>query len=327
MKQQRYLVSFIMMIALLFVISGCKKDDSNPVTTPTTVNESEVLVKYLETNGDYINTTGTSIVTASTVYTNLTSGTQYVIDIRDTTAFKNGHIQGAVNVALADLWNHVKTVPASNTSIVVACYSGQSAAYGVSLLRLLGYSKVSSLKWGMSSWDTSLAKSYWTAKTSDAYKTQMVTNATVKNAKGGLPTLSTGKTDGKDILEARAAALFTAGYSTASITNTTLFANLTGNYIVNYWPVDQYNLGHIPGAAQYVKPDLRDSLYLRTLPIDKPVVAYCYTGQTSSFLAAYLRLIGYDAKSLSYGANAMMYSTMPGTKFTSAEIMNYPLVK
>ncbi len=326
MQQQRILTSLFFAVLLLGLLAGCKKDDSNPLT-PETVNEAEVLVKYLEANGDYINTTGTSIVSASSVYTNLTSGTQYIIDIRDTAAFNAGHISGAVNVTFANLLTAVQAVPSSYTSIVITCYSGQTAAYGTSLLRLLGYSKVSSLKWGMSSWDSTLAKNYWTAKIGNSYASQMVTTASVKNAKGSLPTLNTGKTTGQEILAARSAELFTVGFSPATITNATVFANTAGYYIVNYWSVTDYNTGHIPGAVQYAKPDLRDTSYLRTLPLDKPVVAYCYTGQTSAFLTAYLRLLGYDARSLLYGTNAMIYSTMPGTKFSSAEIMNYPLIK
>jgi rhodanese-related sulfurtransferase len=64
---------------------------------------------------------------------------------------------------------------------------------------------------------------------------------------------------------------------------------------------------------------------MKTLPTNQTIVVYCYTGQTSSFVAAYLRLLGYDAKSLSFGANAMIYDTMPGTKFVPAtEIKGYP---
>ena len=35
--------------------------------------------------------------------------------------------------------------------------------------------------------------------------------------------------------------------------------------------------------------------------MDKPVVVYCYTGQTSSQTTAILRLLGYEAYSLSGG--------------------------
>jgi len=314
----------LILLALLFTFTACEKDDA---TNPDpTINEAEVLVKYLEASGDYINTTTTSIVPATTVYTNLTSGTQYIIDIRDTTAFKNGHIHGAVRVDLANLLTHVKTVPANFTSIVVVCYSGQSAAYGVSLLRLLGYNKVSSMKFGMASWDSVFARTTWIPQLSNQYWSQFVTTATPKGPKGNLPTINTGKTTGAEILDARANELFAQGFSAASVTKGTVFGNLSGYYIVNYWPVEQYNAGHIPGAIQYIKPDFKDTVNLRTLPIDKPIAIYCYTGQTSAFLAAYFKLLGYDAKSLSFGGNGMMYDNMPANKFIASEIKGYPYV-
>ena len=74
------------------------------------------------------------------------------------------------------------------------------------------------------------------------------------------------------------------------------------------------------------KESLKLSADLKTLPTDKPVVVYCYTGQTSANLAAYLRLLGYDARTLLYGANGMIYDLMVSNGmgvFTDAEIKNY----
>lgn len=41
--------------------------------------------------------------------------------------------------------------------------------------------------------------------------------------------------------------------------------------------------------------------YFSEIPTDKPVVVYCYSGQTSSQTMAILRLLGYEAYSLSGG--------------------------
>jgi rhodanese-related sulfurtransferase len=197
-------------------------------------------------------------------------------------------------------------------------------------LRLMGYNNAYSLKFGMCSWDSSFAQNRWLANMKNDRAAQFTTTATAKNTVGSLPTFSTGKTTGAEILEARVNAVLTEGYTAASISNSTLFTNLSGYYIVNYWPADQYSTnGHIPGAAQYTpRTDLKSTTYLKTLPTDKPVVVYCYTGQTSSFVAAYLRILGYDAKSLLYGANAMIYDTMPASgKFVpTTEIKKYPFV-
>jgi rhodanese-related sulfurtransferase len=70
---------------------------------------------------------------------------------------------------------------------------------------------------------------------------------------------------------------------------------------------------------------------LKTLPTDKTIVVYCYTGQTSANLAAYLRLVGYDAKSLKFGTNGMIFNKMEEagitSVFTEAQIMGYDYVQ
>ncbi len=94
-----------------------------------------------------------------------------------------------------------------------------------------------------------------------------------------------------------------------------------------------YNVGHIPGAVQYTpSASLSYAQELKTLPTDKTVVVYCYTGQTSAFVAAYLKVIGYDAKTLLFGANGMMYDTMVSaggmTVFNAdTEVYDYTLVQ
>ncbi len=73
-------------------------------------------------------------------------------------------------------------------------------------------------------------------------------------------------------------------------------------------PIDRYGLGHIPGAIQYTpNQDLYSTAFLNTLPTDKTVVVYGYTGQVSASIATYLRILGYDARSLKFGINGMAY--------------------
>ena len=326
MKTLRLLSLLLVVPALLFV-AGCDEKSTEP--TPP-INEAEVLAAYLESSGDYLNTSNPAIVAASDVRTTQlsTPTAQYLIDIRSSTDYTNGHIQGAVNVTTANLLTHVKGInAASYTRVVVVCYTGQTAGFGTAALRLMGYSNAYSLKWGMCSWDSSFAQNRWLSNMQNTRAAQLVTTATAKNAAGSLPTLSTGKTTGAEILEARVNALLTEGFTPATVSNTTLFSNLTGYYIVNYWPATEYAAGHVPGAVQYTpKADLKLSTNLKTLPASTPVVVYCYTGQTSASVAFILRTLGYDAKSLLYGANAMFFDTMPGTKFGASQIMGYPFV-
>ena len=71
-----------------------------------------------------------------------------------------------------------------------------------------------------------------------------------------------------------------------------------------------------------------------SIPSDKTVVVYCGTGHNSGFATAYLRLFGYDARTLRYGNNSFMYDKMVKQRtalswlpFTSADVNNFEVVK
>ena len=127
------------------------------------------------------------------------------------------------------------------------------------------------------------------------------------------------------------ATILSEGFDPAKISNSAVFGNLSSYYIVNYWSEAHYSdPGHVPEAIQYTpKSSMKLSTHLKSLPNDKAVVVYCYTGQTSAFLTAYLRLLGYDAKSLLFGTNGMIYDDMVDkglTVFNEDQIMGYDFV-
>jgi len=323
--------NYFLMIALLaslFIIS-CEEKETEAI------NESEVLATYLESadsplHKDFVNSDMPTIIAADEVKTLNETNQIYIIDIRSAADFALGHIKNAHNVALADILTHIKTVSLTPyTKVAVVCYTGQTSGFATSLLRLMGYDKAFSLKWGMCSWHADFAARWNTAIASgNAYQSQFTATATEKAVKGEMPVLTTGKTTGQEILEARVAAVLIEGFTPASVSSGTLFGALTGYYIINYWPSTQYtDPGHIPGASQYTpKETIKLSADLKTLPADKPIAVYCYTGQTSAFLTAYLRLLGYDAKSVLYGTNSMIYDKMVTkgmTTFNTAQIKGY----
>ncbi|MBX3044960.1 MAG: rhodanese-like domain-containing protein [Candidatus Kapabacteria bacterium] len=318
-----------LLLGVMFIVS-CSDDDNK--TTPTK-EESLILAEYIEANGDYINTTAPAMIDAKDVKALMaTPGKVLIVDIRTAADFEKGHIEGAVNVTIPEALNYIKTVNAASfDKIVVACYTGQSASYVTSLYRILGYNNAVTLKWGHCSWHKDFDR--WTPRIGNSKATMMVQTVTEKPAAGKMPTITTGKSTGKDILEARATSIIAEGYGPASISADDVFANLNNFHIVNYWPNAQYlDPGHIPGAMNYLpKTDLKVMTNLKTLPTDKPIVVYCYTGQTSSHVAAYLRLLGYDAKSLSFGANGMMYDAINGkagfTTWKESYIEGYDYVK
>jgi len=322
---------FLSILLLTFLVSSCEKDEK-------TINESQVLVEYLESAEsplmkDYVNTDMPAIMTATDFKSLNETGQVYIIDIRAVADFATGHILNAHNVAVKDVLTHIKALDLTPyTKVAMVCYSGQTAGYVTTILRVLGYDKVFSLKWGMSSWNVQFASGWKSAVASgNAYASQFVSTATEKGVQGSLPVLSTGFSTGQDILEARATELLTAGFDPAKVTKQTVFDNLAGYYIVNYWPAAQYtDPGHIPGAIQYTpKESIKLLVDLKTLPTNKPIAVYCYTGQTSAALVAYLRLLGYDAKSILFGCNGMIYDIMVSktmTTFSDTQIMGYAFV-
>lgn len=317
-------ILFVSILSAFFLIAACEEDDLS-------INEAETLAEYLH---EYVNTDPFPALINSTEVNNalLTSADIHIIDTRAAIDFNAGHIPGAVNVPFSSLLNHYENNSLeSKETVVILCYSGQGASYGTSLLRMLGYSNVKAMKWGMCSWNESTSD-YWVDAISNSKAYQMVKTAGSKNQRGSLPVLSTGESTAEAILRTRVEELFTLGVSTAKITSTDAFTNLTRNYTINYWQEEHYKMGHIPGSIQYTpKASLSYTQELTTIPTEKTIVVYCYTGHTSSFVAAYLRVLGYEAKSLVFGANGMMYDMMLNngnmTVFNSeTEVYDYPLV-
>jgi len=305
-------------ISILFVIffSACsnfdEKQEIQITKDSSAINEFDALINFVEKSGDFINSKNTpALIIGTDVNKNLENF--LVLDIRSKDAYVAGHIDGAYNVKGENLYSFLKDSVSASAyeKIVITCYSGQVASYFTSLLRLAGYGNVYALKWGMSSWNMAFAESKWLAKTSAKYESQTETDGNAKNSKGDYPTLNTGKLTGIEIAQARAKSVIEDGTKNMKITADELFENPENYYIINYWPASKYIIAHVPGAIQYEpKQSLKRDAFLATLPTDKTIVVYCYTGQHSAFVVAYLRLLGYDAKTLLYGANGFMHNIM-----------------
>jgi rhodanese-related sulfurtransferase len=66
-------------------------------------------------------------------------------------------------------------------------------------------------------------------------------------------------------------------------------------YIVSIRSAADYAKGHIPGAVNISFGEIT------TLPKNEDIVVYCYTGQSGSFAAASLGILGYDVQNLRHG--------------------------
>jgi len=306
------------------------------IVQPVEINqEAKLLVDYLAESGDYVNSRDFPSLIGAEAANKALSGKTLVIDMRKPEIFAKGHIKGAVNVEIGGLTDYFsnKIKPFEYDKIILACYSGQSSSYSTLLLRLMGYGNVYSLRWGMSGWNKTMDNK-WLGNIASDFEGNLEITDVPKVAPGDFPALNTGKTTGAEIFDARIQSLFSE-YSNATITADSVFSHPEKYYIINYDRKDKYDAGHVPGAVRY-KPNgtLGIIAEMQTIPADKEIVVYCGTGHNSAFVTAYLRLFGYNAKTLRYGNNGFMHNKMVTEKdklswlpFTEADVMDFPVVK
>jgi len=348
MKKQ-YLPLYPLIISLLVLSGGCtgNKAENKPAAQaaasaekPKSIavgNETGLLLKDLKENGDYVNSqVFPSLIKASIVHDNIGKNI-LVIDLRAQKLFSEGHIRGAVNKKFEDLPGYFESgiKPFEYDKIIMVCEDGQLSSYTTCLLRLKGYGNVYSMRWGMSAWNDRCAKEGWLKGLSGKFESNLENRVNEKPEAKGMPELGTGKSSGEEIGSARFSKLFANGTATIMITADEVFANPQKYFIINLERKDKYEDGHIPGAIRF-KPEgtLGYIEEMATIPSDKTVVVYCGTGHNSGFATAYLRLFGYDARTLKYGNNSFMHDRMVKQReslswlpFSEAEVNNYEMVK
>jgi len=299
---------FLISLALVAVIlAGCSED-----TTMPEVGEGSfaTLRTHLVTNDlDLPDMFTDWLILASDIEPNLAA--YHIMDTRSQDLYDDGHIPGAINIALADV---VTTAAQSGGKpIVVACKTGQAAAYAVVGLRLSGYGDAKSLKFGMSSWNG--AFDLWTGKTSSRAvgHANWSMDATATLAPHTYPILVTTATDGAGILAERVAAMLAGGFKGVEPEDV---LPSPGTYFINNYLAEEdvTTYGHLDGAYR-IHPLTLDANEFMYYDPDATVVTYCWTGQNSAVVTAYLTVLGYDAKSLKYGLNGLVYSELTKSKW------------
>jgi rhodanese-related sulfurtransferase len=322
-------LSFFVIVLLIIPTALFSSFTSISNSTINPSDEFETLVNYLEANNNFING-ALPIIKASEVKSNMKNPKFHIIDIRTDSWFEYGHIKGAINVKAEGLLSYFenKIKPTDFDKIVLVCYSGQSASYYTSLLRLAGYQNAYSMKWGMSSWREDFADNAWNKNIKNDFASKLESNESIKQESGAHPVLNTGKTEAKDILKARLVELFAKPYKEYIIKSMDLFENPNNYYIVNYWDQNKCQ-GHIPGALHF-NPEASLTKDLLTLPIDQKIVVYEATGQKAAYIVAYLNVLGYNTGNLAYGENSFMNNILKEKgwdAFTKKEINIFPVVE
>ncbi|MEE9431213.1 MAG: rhodanese-like domain-containing protein [Melioribacteraceae bacterium] len=357
--------NILFLTAILFV--SCLEESNSLLSEFGYENAAELLV-YLEGNNDYINSNSfPSIISAEEVNDNLSNC--LVIDIRSQEEFIKGHISTAINIQNSNLFEFLRAKQNLNLAIVLVSSSGQTASYYTGLLRIYGYNNVFALRYGMAAWHSDFAD-IWTnliptgrpdEEPLDYLDNKFYSLPNYSN----LPNISyeNKSLNIKQKLEGRIAQLLQVEFLTDSILNSdglvlddtrpsvlnvevisqldsahTSFENM---FVICYGSIDLYLFpgsiggdedGHLVSAVFYDKNKntFSSSTNLQKIPLGKTIVVYSNSGHSSAFVVAYLRVLGYDAKSLLFGGNSLSYRRMKSSQvlseftFKEADIMNYP---
>lgn len=321
----------LLVLLVLLVACGAGNHHKAP---PAGIEETAILLKYLEENGNLVNSPYLpALINADVVYNNLHAANIHIIDLRPADQFASGHIEHSVNVRPSGILDHFEHVidPFGFDYIVLVCPNAMLSGYVNSILLMLGYRNVLTLRYGLSSWDQDIAEAHWLGAMDSSLEGKLETQAHQKNPAGELPAIATGYSLGHQILRARAREILQTTMDHVNVDKTDVLEHPERYYLVNYWPRDMYDNGHLPGAIQYTpKSSLHSTQYLHTLPAGQPIVLYCYTGHHSAYVTGFLRLLGYEVYNFPYGANAFIHHTMRTTQsmlrtFTEEHVHGFPL--
>jgi rhodanese-related sulfurtransferase len=329
---------------LLSIISiSCLDDNLVPIDKIELDQTAEIL-RYLESIGDYPNTElAPALVSASALFSN--SSQYFILDIREPAEYLVGHIEGAINISTANLYETVDSLfnlnPAKNIAIV--SQNGQASSYYTCLLRIAGYSNVFTLNYGMASWNVDFANDWFGAldNNDQSFNNTEYPPSTFTH----LPNLEfpSSLVDAKEKSIYRFKEVIKKGFLNGINFSERIYSEYpVTQFLVCYGEGRLYNApgglgspGHPENTVWFQDTPLFEfrSIYnLQTLPNDQPILIYSGDGQLSACIVAYLTVLGYDAKTLLFGANQLFYNrlfTDPNLfkyAFSNSYIMNYPYV-
>jgi len=216
----------------------------------------------------------------------------FVLDIRQPDVYAEGHIEGAVNAPWGTAISENMDKLPMDKPVYVYCYTGQTAGQTVALLNFAGFEAYSvNLGWNLGISKVDGAEDVTTTEASDFDSSQAA--EIDSDIMAAISDYYAGLADVKDTM-----------FKNYKISEDNL-KNLIDEkddsiYILSIRGAEDFESGHIARAFNIPwAVGMQESF--NTIPKDKTVVVYCYTGQTAGQTTAALRMMGYDAVSLNGG--------------------------
>lgn len=293
------------------LVTGCSQAKpvatTPPTTPPATTAPAEDSAKVIKSAVEtYFNDIGSKVTNSYKISEkdlkdalDKTPDQYAILDIRKADAYAQGHIKGAINVPYgADIAKNLDSIRAiaKDKTLIVACYTGQTAGQADSLLNVAGI-KTLSLNSGMGGSGTvGFETRGWLGQ-----KYPTVTEATA------MPTVTAVASKSKAIDAAVQKYFNELPKDSYKIDLPAMKEALAKEadkyYIVDVRKAVDFAKGHIKGAVNVpYGPDVAKNLdSIKEKSKDKTVVVYCYTGQTAGQVDSLLNILGITTKSLNFG--------------------------
>jgi rhodanese-related sulfurtransferase len=221
-----------------------------------------------------------------------------IIDMRAPEDYAKGHVKGAVNLTAVQLAENLDKLPADKT-LVFYCYTGQNSGLAAVPLKAYGYKALSVSKGfpmvekaGFEIDTAAVAFKAAEAKPSTDAKTVAALNGIKENLmaiakQGAAKTLILKGADVKTLVDAAP--------------DKYLYVDLRA-------PED-FDKAHVKGAVNVPLAKLQEKI--PSLPKDKTLVLYCYSGQTAAMATAPLKAEGFRLVSISTGFPQAQEGNLP----------------
>lgn len=235
----------------------------------------------------------------------------FILDIRRADDYAKGHIKGAVNApwgtAISD---NLELLPQDQT-IMVYCYSGQTAGQAVALLNMAGFD-AKSVNLG---WNLGISKVEGIDEIMETEENTFDGETVTINKK-----VKAAIVDYFQGMEQVKGTTYTNYMISVDDAKALLDEEDPDVVFLSIRRADDYINGHIESAIN-IPFGKGMEVEFNTLPKDKKIIVYCYSGQTAGQTVAGLRMLGYDAVSMNGGTGT------PATAPNGWVNKGYPLVK
>jgi rhodanese-related sulfurtransferase len=207
----------------------------------------------------------------------------FLVDVREPGEYATGFIEGALNIPLRTLAQHLEALPGLEEEIVVTCCSGPRSAIALTALRALGYQHVRLLAGGVNGWRA----------------------ASLPLVDGPGPALPAGPSPAVDpdlraAVDEYLSARMPEDWGQVELADFEALLESEPPFLLDVRQPDEVEGNEIEGA---VNIPLRDvPAHLDEVPKDAPVVVMDASGHRSTIVMAALQMVGYEqVRSLSGG--------------------------